>query len=248
MRVLVARPLLDSQRTAERLAEQGHQVVVAPLFHIRLLAGPELQLDGVQAILATSGNGIRALAPRSRRRDIKILAVGSETAAVARLEGFIAVADGAGDAKTLARLARETLRPESGVLLHATGADASPELTAELTRAGFQTRSIVLYETVAAPELPGNATKALRENALDAVLVFSPRSAQLLVECVERAGLSSMCTHLHACCISRAAAEALRGLTFAAIHVAAHPDQASLLALLDQIGGPGNDVPTPGNR
>ena len=38
-------------------------------------------LDGVQAILATSANGVRALARRTPRRDLPLFAVGPQTAA-----------------------------------------------------------------------------------------------------------------------------------------------------------------------
>jgi uroporphyrinogen-III synthase len=242
MRVLVTRSRPDSQRTAQRLSELGHEAVIAPLFEIRIFAGPELQLDGIQAVLATSVNGVRALAQRSEHRDIKVLAVGTETAAVARNHGFVDVADASGDASSLALMAREMLRPEAGGLLHVRGAAASPDPVAELARAGFAVRSDVLYETVDAPELPGTAARALRNGALDAVLVFSPRSASLLAGRVTRAGLSLACKHLHACCISTASADALRGLTFAAIRVASHPDQESVIALLEMIDGRGAGI------
>jgi uroporphyrinogen-III synthase len=244
MRVLVTRPLPDSQRTAQLLAGRGHEAVIVPLFEIRIFAGPELLLDGVQAVLATSVNGVRALAQRCERRDVKLLAVGTETAAVARNHGFIDVADAAGDARLLALMVRDMLLPDAGRLLHVRGAAASPDPVAKLAGAGFVVRSEVLYETVDAPELPGTAASALRNGTLDAVLVFSPRSAWLLADRVGRAGLSSACKNLQACCISAATADALRGLTFAGVRVASHPDQESLLALLEMIGGWGAGVQT----
>src|ERR1700722_5354367 len=90
MRVLVTRPAEDASRTAETLAKLGHAALIAPLLEIRFLDGPGISLAGVQAILATSGNGIRALARRSPRRDIPVFAVGTRTANVARAEGYLA--------------------------------------------------------------------------------------------------------------------------------------------------------------
>lgn len=242
MRVLVTRPLADSRRTAIRLAERGHEAIIAPLFEVRIFAGPELELAGVQAVLTTSANGVRALAQRSKRRDIKLLAVGSETAAVARRHGFSDVADASGDSKALARLACALLRPGEGAVLHARGVRASTDLASRLSDLGFFVGSSELYETVDAPELPEFAAVALREGTLDAVLLFSPHSAQLLLDRVRRAGLSPACKRLHACCISAAAAKELEDVVFAGIHIAANPDQDSLLAVLDAIDRPGVDI------
>src|SRR6202795_5254796 len=107
MRVLVTRPEEDARRTAEKMAKFGHDALIAPLIEIRLLDGPEIPLDGVQAILATSGNGIRALARRNSRRDVRVFVVGTQTAIVARAEGYFEVADAAGDAKSLVSLVRD---------------------------------------------------------------------------------------------------------------------------------------------
>ena len=59
---------------AARLAEMGHQALLAPLLTPRFYDGPLLEesgpdLEDVQAILATSANGIRAIVrPRSEVR------------------------------------------------------------------------------------------------------------------------------------------------------------------------------------
>lgn len=232
MRVLVTRALDDANRTASALAQRGHQALVAPLFAVRIFDGPELTLQRVQAILATSGNGIRALARRSTRRDIPVFCVGSRTAETARTEGFLCVADAAGDATTLAALVRDRLPHEGGVLLRAAGMSASAYLEHELTRAGFEIRTCPLYEVCVATRLPDVAVEALRDRLLDAVLLFSPRSARVFAERVMQADLAAACRHPVACCISKTAAEGLAGLEFGEIRVAARPDEDSIFALL----------------
>jgi uroporphyrinogen-III synthase len=232
MRVLVTRPLEDSQRTARALSERGHEAVVAPLFEINYLAGPEPPLAGVQAVLATSGSGVRGFARRTVRRDIPLFAVGARTAATAEQEGFCYIRDAESDAAALAALVHAELRPEAGALLHAAGTNASPVLSAALAKAGFDIRTCALYDTIEAEELPAAASDALRSNMLDAVLIYSPRSARLFADRVKRAGLASSCAGLLACCISPETAEASEGLSFAELRTAAHPNQDSLLALL----------------
>ena len=70
MRVLVTRPEDDARETAVRLKALGHEPILAPLISIRFIDGPDIDLAGVQALIATSSNGVRALARRTSRRDI----------------------------------------------------------------------------------------------------------------------------------------------------------------------------------
>jgi uroporphyrinogen-III synthase len=80
MRVLVTRPQPDALETANMLIARGHQPIVAPLVRVNYHDGPEIDLSGVQAILATSANGVRALSRRLARRDLPVFAVGPKTA------------------------------------------------------------------------------------------------------------------------------------------------------------------------
>src|SRR6185436_13489885 len=104
MRILVTRPLEDGREIARLLAERGHQTLLSPLLEPRFQDGPLPQeaLAGVQAVLATSANGIRALIRRTSRRDLSIFAVGPQTADEARGAGFKDVRSADGDAKALA--------------------------------------------------------------------------------------------------------------------------------------------------
>jgi uroporphyrinogen-III synthase len=232
MRVLLTRPLEDSQRSADKLAQRGYEPVVAPLLAINYIDGEEPPLEGVQAVLVTSSNGVRGFARRTGRRDIPLFAVGSHTAAVAAQEGFALIRDAQGDAAALAEQVCAQLHPGAGALLHAAGTNASPALSAQLTRAGFEIRACVVYEVAEAAELPYAAADALRLNRLDAILIYSPRSARLFADRVKRANLAPSCRRLVACCISSEAATALDGLSFTGIRIAGHPDQERLFELL----------------
>jgi uroporphyrinogen-III synthase len=231
MRVLVTRPLDDANETAALLKARGHDPVVAPLLEVRYHDGQPLHLDGVQAILATSANGVRAVARRTSLRDIPVFAVGSQTAQAARDAGFGDVRDADGNADTLAASVMAGANPANGPLLHAAGAEAEGRFAAALTAAGFTVRTEVLYDVPAVAELPAAATAAFP--ALDAVLLFSARSAQAFVDGVTRAGLAPACNRLTAVAISAAAAKPLAALAFRAIRVAAHPNKASVL---DRLG------------
>jgi len=233
MRVLVTRPQEDALETAARLTALGHDAVIAPLLEIRFLDGDEVALGGVQAILATSANGVRATARRTARRDVALFAVGRQSAEVARAAGFRDVRSADGDGAALAQATMRWAKRDGGTLLHVAGGETEGALRATLAKEGFAVRGAMLYEAVAAETLPPAAADALRAQTLDAALFFSPRSARIFADLVRHAGLADSCGAVVAAAISEAAAKALGGLDFAAIRVAARPDQDALLTLLD---------------
>lgn len=230
MRILVTRPAEDGAEIAQLLADMGHEAVLAPLLTVQIFDGPKLALDGVQAILATSANGVRALAVRSDARDVPVFAVGPQTADAAAQAGFIRVRNADGDAVALADAVSGWADPKAGALLHAAGAEGSGWLAEALAAKGFQVRREILYRVEAAAQLPDIAARALRENSVQAALFFSPRSAEIFADRVARAGIAT--AGLLAVCISAKTADALRGLTFSDIKIAAVPNQAGLLACL----------------
>ena len=229
MRILITRPLEDGQEIATRLAERGHQAVLAPLLTPRFDDGPELELGDVEAVLATSANGIRALVRRTPRRDLSIFAVGPQTTEEAQRSGFTEVRNADGDAKALAEAATRWAA-KKGTLLHVCGEDAPGTLAENLSLRGFKVRRSSLYGIEPATRLPEEARKALAEKTLDAAMFFSPRSARIFGVLAD--GLPT--ETLTAMCISPATAQALTALSFAQVAVAARPNQAAMLALTDR--------------
>jgi uroporphyrinogen-III synthase len=232
MRILVTRPSGDAEALAAVLRSRGHDPVLSPAMEIRLLPGADISLAGVQAILATSANGIRALSPRTRERALPVFAVGPRTAAAAQDVHFANVVEGSGDAAALALTVIDSLDPAAGALLHAAGRERTGELVRRLQATGFSLRVEALYEAVPLPRLSPAAADALRAGEIDAVLFFSPRSARLFADQVTAAQLAEHCGAVTAFCISRTTAEAAAALPFAAIRTASAPNQDAMLALL----------------
>lgn len=229
MKVLVTRPIEDGEDTARQLALRGHQALVAPLLKTLFLDGPEVSLQDVQAILATSANGVRALVRRSARRDVPLFAVGPQTAAEAQRLGFASVKSADGDAGALAQAAKNWAAPDKGALLHVAGEGNDGKLVQML--AGFSVRREILYAVTAVEKMPEAAVLALRQNRIDAALFFSPRSASVFRDCAGQENLPI--DSVIAVCISPAAAAALAPLAFRQLLVAAKPNAASLLEVLD---------------
>ena len=228
MRVLITRPEEDAARIAEILKSRGHEPVVAPLLKTSFHDGPEIALENVQAILATSANGVRALARRTKRRNVPVFAVGPQTEEEARAHGFMCVRNANGDSKALAAATGEWASPEKGPLLHVKGAEADGTLANLLAAQGFDVRALVLYD-VADVGLPEHACAQLAKREIGAALFFSARSARLFRTYAQNLALENVI----AACISEATAEALSPLSFREIRIAVAPNQNALLDCLD---------------
>jgi uroporphyrinogen-III synthase len=229
MKVLVTRPIEDGEETAHQLRLRGHQVLVAPLLATQFRDGAEISLKDVQAILATSANGVRALARRTARRDVALFVVGPQTAAQAQALGFENVKNADGDAVTLAQAAKNWAAPDKGALLHVAVEGNDAKLVQML--ASFTVRQEILYAVTAVEHMPADAAAALRQGALDTALFFSPRSAAVFRD--RAIGEELPVANVMAVCISAAAATALAPLVFADLRIAARPNQASLLQVID---------------
>lgn len=233
MRVLVTRPFEDAHETAALLRARGHQAVIAPLLKLNFHSGPEINLAGIQAILATSANGVRAIARRTARRDLPLFAVGPQTAEVAHASGFADVRNADGDSVALANAVPNWASTKAGPLLHASGADGEGKLAKALAAAGFEVRTEFLYDIGTVAQLPAAVLDDLKAGRIDAILLFSPRSARIFVECASNASLGTAVEYLIGVCISNAAAAELAPLKLRDIRIAERPNQASLLDCLD---------------
>lgn len=230
--VLVTRPRPEADSTAKAVAALGHGVLVEPLLDIRLLPLPRLDLGGVQGLVATSVNGVRALAAATHVRALPLYAVGGKTAAAAREAGFASVVEGGGDAASLAGHLSRTLDPAGGPLLHVSGAEAAADLGALLAPAGIGVRRVVGYEAVAADRLSPGVRLALEGGRVGAALFFSPRTARTFASLCANEGVSAACAGATALCLSQAVADGLAGMGWGAVRVAERPTQGALLALL----------------
>jgi uroporphyrinogen-III synthase len=228
MRVLVTRPAEDGAETAARLRAMGHEPLLAPLLTTHFFDMVPPALDSVQAILATSANGVRAFARLNARRDLPLFAVGPQTAAEAAAAGFTTIRNADGDARALADATARWTSPDRGALLHVSGEQGSGTLAETLSAHGFDLRKVVLYRVDAATVLPPDVRAALQYGALDAALFFSPRSARAFARLAKDFSVYGMI----AACISAATADGLTPLAFGAVRIAERPNQDALFARL----------------
>lgn len=228
---LLTRPERDARETARRLREYGHEAVLVPLLEISELPGDPLDLAGVQALIATSANGVRAFVTRQGGppAGLRVLCVGDATARAAQQSGLYDVISADGDVGDLARLAGDRLDPPAGALLHVAGSKVAGELAGMLVALGFTYRREVIYDAKTADVLPGDAARAIRDGTVEGVLLYSPRTARTFDRLVTGAGLRDACAGIDAHCLSANVADAAGG-PWRAVHIARHPTEDDLIA------------------
>jgi uroporphyrinogen-III synthase len=248
MRVLVTRPAEDAARTAKRLAACGHKAVLAPLLTVSPSGetAPGEASDGFVVTSAHAVGPLCELVAAASRPKRPVFAVGARSAEVLRQAGFARVRSAGADARALAELIRAEL-PPGARLVHVAGRDRKAEPEASLRQAGFAVRVWVAYEATRAARLPGEAVRARADDALDAALHYSRRSAAILVELATEAGLLDRLRRLVHVCLSEDVAAPLAKAQAGRLVVAQRPDEDALLAALEaalrMAGSPAGPIP-----
>lgn len=243
MHLLVTRPRKDAEALAQVLQAQGHEVTLDPLMSIDFHAETPLARTGVQALLITSANGLRAMMARSDFSEwlqLPLVAVGPTTAGLAREAGFARVLEAEGDVVSLVELAQKELEPLGGSLLHIAGTVVAGDLKGALEGDGFRVERAVLYEAKNAASLSPDAIEGLRMGAIDGVLLYSKRSAETFVDLCQAAGFEGHLPGVNAYCLSANAALPLQNIGLRSIQVASAPNEAALLSLIEPTLGSGN--------
>ncbi|HYM03404.1 MAG TPA: uroporphyrinogen-III synthase [Stellaceae bacterium] len=239
MKALVTRPRDDAASLARALAERGIEAVIEPMLTIAPVAEGARQLAeqlaGVQALLFTSANGVRAFAAASVRRELPVFAVGDASAAAARLADFRSVASAGGDVADLAQLVAARLAPQNGALIHAAGTETAGDLAGALGTAGFTVRRVRLYDAVPVPALAPDTIAALRRGEIGLACFFSPRTAITFARLAAAGNVVDACRGIIAFALSAAVAAALAELPWKSLRIAAAPTQRDLLAALDDV-------------
>ena len=229
-RILVTRAQPGADETAEALRRRGHHPIVSPALTLAPVApAPEFTLSGLQGLLFTSANGVRAFAERCDERALTAWCVGPATDAAAREAGFRDRRCAHGDATALAELVRTTGDPDAGALLHVANAAAAGRLAARLREAGFEVRFAPLYTPQPAQAFTPEAEAALKHGTLAGVLFHSTKGAAAFAALADAVDLSAT----HAVAVSEAAFAPVSGLAWRTRHIAEAPNEAALLAALE---------------
>lgn len=238
MHVLVTRPEPDASEFKVQLESLGHVVIIEPLLQIELMSINANAFDGAQAIVATSRNGLRALVESpARTAAIKLpfFAVGPDTAELARTLGFSRIIEGAGTARDLVPLIAGEIEPASGCVVYLAGETLAFDLSASLAGQGIAVHKVVAYRAQPRKRLTAQTARMIKDGAIDAVILMSPRTAAVFAQVIAAAGLKDSAQHLTFLCHSQAVAQNLRSLGRVRTEVATKPNSAEMLSLIARV-------------
>lgn len=233
MRLLVTRPIEDAGPLRDKLEALGHDVRLLPLMRIEPRENIAIPERPYQAVAMTSANAVRALGEAGKLAALPALAVGPQSLAAARAAGFRRASAHGGDVSGLAAHMEKSLDPARGPILYLSGAETAGDLEGSLRSLGFDVDRLILYDAMPESSL-GAVEEALRRAQFDAVLLYSPRSARIWAALVALHGLTAEAGKLRHFCLSPNVAAALPPAWPA--ETARTPDEAAMLALLDQPG------------
>lgn len=232
MRYLITRPEEDAAPLAQAMQALGHDALIDSMLRITPFEDVLLDTDGVQALLFSSANGVRAFSDISLNRRVPVYTVGEASAAVARDMGFRRVFAAGGDVISLAQLVTASLKPEEGILMHISGTVVARELKDLLQKEKFNVFRVRLYESEPTTRLSDPTITHFNKGEMEGVLFYSPRTAQIFTDLIIENRLTEACRRVQALCLSEAVAEVADQLPWRAIKVAESPSQSAMLALL----------------
>jgi len=238
MHVLITRPEPDAAELKAELKARGHEVTVEPLFRIEPVPIDAEAFDGARAVIATSRNGLRALAASGAlpaALKLPIFTVGPATAELARELGFQRVIAGAGAARDLVALITADATAAAGPLIHVAGETLAFDLAAALARNDIKVRTLTAYRAVSAPSFSAPTAQKIAQGTIDAVLLMSPRTASIFAQLADTAGLKESARRLTCFCLSQGVAAELGNLAPARIVVASEPNLPAMLAAIARV-------------
>jgi len=231
--MLVTRPEPDASETAARLGALGIEGVPCPLLVHTTLPASLPDAAGFGAMAVTSTNALRALDERGvlgSYTGLPLYAVGHRTAAVAQSMGFtqVSYAEGGNFGSLVELLAHA---PLTGPIFYPAARDMSGDLARSLAPFGRMVITTPIYAMDPVDELPAHAIESFAGNSIDAVLLYSRRTAETFVRLADAHIDRLERRHIGMLCISEAVAEPLFDAHFVRVGLAEHPSEQAMMGL-----------------
>lgn len=232
MRVLLTRPIDDSQEIVQALRDKNVTVTLDPLMHVEYLPHPRIDFDKYQAVIFTSAYGIRAYHNNNYDQNGCFYVVGNRSAQIAQNFDLKEVISANGDVKKLSEKIISELSPNDGPLLYLSGVQIAGNLTEDLQRAGFNIKRMPVYKTIATNHFASETKKMLISGSFDYIPFYSPRSAIIFEELIESSDLQNTLASVSALCLSQNVGNKLKGRCWKQILIAKKPTQKDLYNLM----------------
>ena len=236
--VLITRPRAASEKLAGELKRHGFASAIEPLLAIEPLAAALPEMADVHAVMITSANAPKALEAGDYEIDnllgLPCFCVGPRTGEGALAFGFRNVHSASGDGTELARKISAAL-PKGQSVLHIAAQDIDAKARDEMERMGYKVIIWPVYAAVPVSGLTERTIRQLEQQKLDAIVVFSTRTAQVLKGLLSQHALEACCESLSAIGLSAAVTGVLRPLPWRELIAAPAPTEDAVIACLKRL-------------
>ncbi|MEL7050122.1 MAG: uroporphyrinogen-III synthase, partial [Pseudomonadota bacterium] len=210
---------------------------------------PDFNVSGVTGVVFSSRNAITVVSGWTcldALRAKPAFCVGPKTASLARDAGFDVVGDVAATAVELADVLIRHCKLGEGNgdqnslsnhrIVQFAGANVAADLVGRIRAAGYGAEKVVVYRAEAARDLTDEARIALTDECINAVVLYSPRSAKVFRELIDTTELGDKLNGVSLLCLSANVAAELEhvGEMAARVAVAEKPNGKEMLALIDR--------------
>jgi uroporphyrinogen-III synthase len=188
--------------------------------------------------MITSANALTALEAGGYEVEsllsIPCFCVGPRTAEKAALFGFRKTYNSDNDGTALAHLISQSLHNRKKAILHIAGRDTDNKAQDVLQKLGIPVIRWPIYEAIPALQLTPHTVQLVQQQKLDAVTVFSVRTAETLKALIQKHALEACCKDLIAIGLSEAVTNALAPLSWRKVVTAPTPTEDAILHCLTE--------------
>ena len=215
----------------------GHSCTIEPLLIVEQVERIE-RLKTFSGVLLTSSNAIaplKSLYSKYEREILPVLTTGSATAEQARNAGFCNIEHVQGSALDLVKVVPQWMRKnkiaQDESLFYPSAERTAHNIPALLEAHKINCRGLPVYRTVPRTEFSKETKRLLQNEELDAVLLYSSRTAQTFTKLLHDNNLSLPTIKIFA--LSKEIAHFLLGQFSDRVYYPTKPAEDDLLALLN---------------
>ncbi|MSP33729.1 MAG: uroporphyrinogen-III synthase [Rickettsiales bacterium] len=175
---LILRPEESAKKTTELLQTKGFNVIIEPIYFVEKLT-PIVADKSPQSLIITSSNACDAIINSGLALDVKIFAVGLQSAEKLLACGYKNIFHPTkSSAEDLKNLIIKNLDPKNGKILYFCGDSITLNFKLELEPIGFMVDKILSYKIKWHTNFSAEFLQKISRQKIDFVLIYSQNSAR----------------------------------------------------------------------
>ena len=234
MRLLLTRPILDSERLALKLRSLDFQITLAPLIEIKQLkVQNDIYEKCYDLIIFTSKNAVRSIKSEEISYN-KVFTIGNGTFNAAISKGFKNIENSDGSSKDLEKLFSNTFNKKKVQILHPTSNHSNDYLSIFFKRQGSNYIKKEVYHVIKKNIYP-HLFKNFLKGGEGIISIFSAKTAEFFYDEILKMNFKNNCCNKILVVISKTVAEKLSGLTFKKIVIIEKPNELCFIDSINKV-------------